>query len=152
MNVARQLLLVVPLLLTGADAPPRAALAPAAPNDNRVAAGALRQRVLTVALEVREAMWYPDGDTLPGITIKAFAEAGKDASVPGPLLRVPAGSEIRGSLRNALERDTITFYVPARVSRDTTGDLLDRLVVPPGETRELRFSATNPGTYLYRAT
>jgi manganese oxidase len=152
MNAARQLLLVLPLFLTGAGAARRPALRPAAPNDNRVAAGVLRERVLTVALEVRQTMWHPDGDTLPGMTIKAFAEAGKDPSVPGPLLRVPAGTEIRGSLHNALERDTITFYVAARVSRDATADVLDSVVVPPGENRDLRFSATTPGTYLYRAT
>ena len=121
------------------------------PNDNRVAAGTLREGVLTVALEVRQTIWYPDGDTLPGMTIKAFAEAGKDASVPGPLLRVPAGTQIRGSLHNALDRDTIRFLIAARVSRDATADQLDRVVVPPGETRELRFNATTPGTYLYRA-
>jgi FtsP/CotA-like multicopper oxidase with cupredoxin domain len=152
LNSARQLVLVLPLLLTGAGAPPQATLSRAAPNDNRVAAGVLREGVLTIALEVRQTMWYPDGDTLPGMNIKAFAESGKDASVPGPLLRVPAGTEIRGSLRNALDRDTISFYVAARVSRSATTDQLDRILVPPGETRELRFSANTPGTFLYRAT
>ena len=151
MNVVRHLFVVLPLLLTGTGPAPQAALPRAAPNDNRVAAGVLRDGVLTIALEVRQAMWHPDGDTLPGMTIEAFAEAGKEASVPGPLLRVPAGSEIRGSLRNALGRDTITFYVAARLSRDATADRLDSLVVPPGETRELRLSAATPGTYLYRA-
>ena len=86
------------------------------------------------------------------MTIKAFGEAGKAASVPGPLLRVPAGAQIRGSLRNALDRDTITFYVAARVSRVATADQLDSLVVPPGETRDFRFTAATPGTYLYRAS
>ena len=83
--------------------------------------------------------------------IEAFAEAGKDASVPGPLLRVPVGSEIRGSLRNTLGRDTITFYVAARISREAAADQLDSIIVPPGETRDLRISATTAGTYLYRA-
>ena len=148
---ARQLLLVLPLILTGAGAAPQLALPRAAPNDNRVAAGVFRDGVLAVALEVRQTMWHPDGDTLPGMTIEAFAEAGKDASVPGPLLRVPAGSEIRGSLRNTLKRDTITFYVAARVSRVSAADQLDSTIVLPGETRDLRIVATIPGTYLYRA-
>ena len=152
MNSARRVPLVLSLLLVGVVAALQPAIPTAAPNDNRVAAGVLRDGVLTVALEVRQTMGHPDGDSLPGMTIKAFAEAGKDASVPGPLLRIPAGTDVRGSLRNALERDTITFYVPARVSRDATADHLDTLVVPPGETRDLRFSATTPGTYLYRAT
>ena len=152
MSSARPLLLVLLLLLTGIGAPPRRALERASPNDNRVSAGVLREGVLTVALEVRQAMWHPDGDTLPGMTIEAFGESGKEASVPGPLLRVPAGTEIRGSLRNALERDTVTFYVAARVSRDATADQLDAVAVPPGETRDLRFRAMTPGTFLYRAT
>ena len=152
MSSARPLLLVLPFLLTGSGAPGWPALDRASPNDNRVSAGVLREGVLTVALEVRQAMWHPDGDTLPGMTIEAFAESGQEASVPGPLLRVPAGTEIRGSLRNALERDTVTFYVAARVSRDATADQLDAVVVPPRETRDLRFRATTPGTFLYRAT
>lgn len=151
MSAARQLGLLLLLQVTGADVAPPLALPLAAPNDNRVAAGVLRDGVLAVALEVRQTTWHPDGDTLPGMTIEAFAEAGKDASVPGPLLRVPAGTEVRGSVRNALARDTITFYVAARVSRDAAADQLDSLVVPPGEARDLRFSATTPGTYLYRA-
>lgn len=151
MNVARRLLSLFPLLLSGAGAIPQAALPQAAPNDNRVTAGVLRGGVLTIALEVRQAIWHPDGDTLPGMGIEAFAEAGKDPNVPGPLLRVPAGSEIRGSLRNRLGRDTITFYIPGRLSRDAAGERLDSLIVPPGEMRELRLDAATPGTYLYRA-
>jgi FtsP/CotA-like multicopper oxidase with cupredoxin domain len=151
MNHARRLLLVLPLLFAGGGVASRLALPRAIPNDNRVAAGSLRDGVLTIALEVRQAMWYPDGDTLPGMTIDAFAEAGKEASVPGPLLRVPAGSEIRGSLHNALERDAITFYVAARVGRNATADRLDSIIVPAGETRDIRISAATPGTYLYRA-
>lgn len=152
LNTARQLSLVLPLLLTGAGAATQTGLARATPNDNRVAAGVLRNGVLTVALEVRQTIWHPDGDSLPGMPIKAFAEAGKNPSVPGPLLRVAAGIEIRGLLRNTLDRDTVRFYVAARVSRDAPADQLDAVIVPPGETRDLRFNATAPGTYLYRAT
>jgi FtsP/CotA-like multicopper oxidase with cupredoxin domain len=120
-------------------------------NDNRRAAGIFRDGVLTVALEAREATWYPDGDQLPGTSVEAFGEIGGSPSVPGPLLRVAAGTEIRGSLRNSLPRDTITFYVPAKLSRDTPSDQLDSLIVPPGAVRPLQISAMRPGTYLYRA-
>ena len=130
---------------------PRSPLVRAEANDNRRAAGTVRDGVLTVALEAREATWYPDGDQLPGTSIEAFGEIGRNPSVPGPLLRVPAGTEIRGSLRNALPRDTITLYVPATLRGDTPSDQLDSLIVPPGEVRPLRISAMQPGTYLYRA-
>ena len=109
MATARQLLIVLSVLVTTAGVPPRRNFVLAAPNDNRVAAGSLRDGVLTIALEVRQATWHPDGDQLPGMNIEAFAEVGKDASVPGPLLRVPLGTAIRASLRNALPTDTITF-------------------------------------------
>jgi hypothetical protein len=55
-------------------------------NDNRRPAGTLRDGVLTISLEVREAMWFPDGDQLPGTTVEAFGEVGTNASVPGPLV------------------------------------------------------------------
>ena len=43
-------------------------------NDNRRAAGTLRDGVLTVHLEVRDVDWRPDGDEAPGIVVRAFAE------------------------------------------------------------------------------
>ena len=150
MITVRRLLLVLPLLLTETRAVPQQSVPLAVANDNRSPAGILRDGILTVALEVRQTMWHPDGDTLPGLSTEAFAEVGKNASVPGPLLRVPAGTEIRGSLRNALDQ-TITLYIAARVSRAAPLAQLDSVVVPPGETRDLRFAATTPGTFLYRA-
>src|SRR5215211_2594893 len=119
-------------------------------NDNRRAAGTVRDGVLTIGLEARQATWYPDGNQKPGTSIEAFGEVGGSPTVPGPLLRMPAGTEIRASLRNSLS-DTITFYVPAKLSRATYADHLDSLVVPPGEIRLLRVRAMEPGTYMYRA-
>ena len=140
------------MLVTGAGAFLHgSALTRADANDNRRAVGTLRDGVLTVALEARVATWHPDGDQLPGTSVEAFGEVGRNPSVPGPLVRVPAGTEIRASLRNSIEGDTITFYIPARLSRGAPPDQLDSLVVPPGETRPLRITATRPGTYLYRA-
>jgi FtsP/CotA-like multicopper oxidase with cupredoxin domain len=97
--------------------------------------------VLRLELEAKLAVWHPDGDSLPGIAIETFAERGKRPRVPGPLVRVPVGTEIRASVRNALERDTLTLHFPGA----------DSLVVPPGRKRELRTRATAPGTFLYRA-
>jgi hypothetical protein len=53
-------------------------------NDNRSSAGTLRGDVLTLRLEARQVEWRPEGDSRPGIVLRAFAEAGKPASVPGP--------------------------------------------------------------------
>jgi FtsP/CotA-like multicopper oxidase with cupredoxin domain len=152
MVIPHKLSVGIVILVTSASAFPHGSSpVRAEANDNRRAAGTFRNGVLTVALEVRAATWYPDGDQLPGASVEAFGEVGKTPSVPGPLLRVPAGTQIRASLRNSLPRDTITFYLPAKLSRNAPSDQLDSLVVPPGADRPLRISSTRPGTYLYRA-
>ena len=114
----------------------------ALPNPNTAPAGGLRGGVLRIDLEAKLANWHPDGDSLPGIAVEAFAERGKRPQVPGPLVRVPRATEIRASVRNSLPRDTVTFHFPAA----------DSLVIPPGQRRELRVRAATPGTFLYRAT
>jgi FtsP/CotA-like multicopper oxidase with cupredoxin domain len=122
----------------------------AMPNDNRAAAGTLRDGVLDVSLEAKPAMWHLDGDSLPGLQVEAFAEPGRPPSAPGPLIRVPQGTTIRARIRNTLERDTLTFVVPANLAGpERTG--LDSVVVPAGETRELTVLAARPGNYAYRA-
>ena len=58
-------------------------------NDNRTPAGVLRNGVLTISLDATLATWHPDGDSLPGLDIEAFAEVGRPPSAPGPLIRIP---------------------------------------------------------------
>ncbi|MDF1504224.1 hypothetical protein PYV61_14820, partial [Roseisolibacter sp. H3M3-2] len=81
----------------------------ARPNDNRVAAGAMRGDTLALRLEARLAEWHPDGDDAPGATVQAFAEAGGAAWIPGPLVRVRAGTPVHVTLRNALA-DTLVVH------------------------------------------
>ena len=134
-----------------ASAAGSAASGRAAANDNRRPAGSLRDGVLTIRLEAREAEWHPDRDADPGIRVHAFAEEGKQPLVPGPLIRVPEGTEIRAFVHNALSRGALTVRglstrgVPGRGGRDTPRIL-------PGATREVRFVAGAPGTYHYSAT
>jgi FtsP/CotA-like multicopper oxidase with cupredoxin domain len=127
----------------------------AVPNDNRVPAGALQGGVLSLSLEAQLAAWHPDGDSLPGLTVEAFGEAGRAPSAPGPFVRVPVGTELRFRVRNTLERDTLTFYVPARIAdvpgETSAGAALDSAVLAPGKAHELRVRATRPGSYLYYA-
>lgn len=152
MRLSRDLLLLsLALLLRSGDGRGRWALPVAEPNDNRTPAGTVRDGVLTISLEATLATWYPDGDSLPGMPIEAFAESGKRPSVPGPLLRVTAGTEIRVVMRNSLERDTLTFYVPARIADATKGGGLDSIVLAPGDAGELRVRAERSGNYLYHA-
>ncbi len=117
----------------------------AQPNPNTTAAGRLDRGVLRIDLEAKLAMWHPDGDSLPGIEVETFAERGRRPQVPGPLVRLSAGTEIRARVRNSLDRDTLTFHFPGAGAADS-------LMIPPGQTRELRVRAARPGTFLYRAT
>ena len=124
----------------------------ALPNDNRVAAGALRGRELTVHLEARLAMWHPDGDDAPGALLPAFAEEGRAPEIPGPLIRVPAGTNIVVSVRNTLPRDTLVV----RGLHDRAGALVAAaqagISLAPGELRTLHFRLETPGTYYYWGT
>src|SRR5262245_53396466 len=76
-------------------------------NDNTASAGVLKDSVLTIHLEVREGEWHPDRDSDRGIAVRAFAEQGKAALVPGPLIRVAEGTEIHAFIHNPLSRGTL---------------------------------------------
>ena len=129
-----------------AAAPERAAI-----NDNRQAAGTLRDGVLAVHLEVREVDWRPDRDDDPGIVVRAFAERGKRASVPGPLIRVREGTTIHARVTNPLPRGTLVIRGLSTRGRAASGTS-DTLQVAAGATREVRFEAGTPGTYYYSGT
>jgi manganese oxidase len=117
-------------------------------NDNRRPAGRLSGRVLTLRLEVRAGLLQPEEDDGPGVPALAFAEVGRKLEVPGPLIRVPQGTEIRVSVHNPLTDSTLTVYgLHARPAARDSG-----LRIRPGETREVRFGAGTPGTYYYWGT
>jgi manganese oxidase len=120
-------------------------------NDNRIRAGMLHEGVLTVRLEAREGEWHPDRDSAPGIVVRAFAEQGKPLRIPGPLIRVPEGTEVHAFVTNAFAHGILVMHnlsprgVPVRADADTVQIL-------PGATREVRFAAGAPGTYYYWGT
>jgi FtsP/CotA-like multicopper oxidase with cupredoxin domain len=116
------------------------------PNDNRSPAGVMRRDTLELDLEVRMGTWRPEGETGPAIEVAAFAERGKAARIPGPLIRVATGTMIAATITNALPDSTIAVHGLTSHSRPA-----DSLVLRPGETKEVRFAAGAPGTYLYRA-
>src|SRR5215207_8853077 len=55
-------------------------------SENRQPAGRLVDGVLTVRLEARNGMWYPEGRKSIGLPVAAFAEEGKPVQNPGPLV------------------------------------------------------------------
>lgn len=152
----RALLAMLPIgMLTATQAPDTVRRVSAAPervhaNDNRASAGALRGTTLTLRLEARLAMWFPDGDNAPGASIPSFAEEGRSAQIPGPMIRVRAGTTVDASVRNTLA-DTLRLYgLHTRVSGAAVSD--SAIVLAPGERRAVRMTLSAPGTYLYWGT
>src|SRR5829696_4449215 len=114
----------------------RHAVAPAdrvVPNDNRVAAGVLRDGVLTLHLEARDGLWLPDGKDGPSVTLPMFAEVGHAPQNPGPLIRVPAGTTIRVSVRNSYRGSALVL----RGLHTRPGSMDDTVQVGAGTTRQI---------------
>lgn len=143
------LLALLTLTAAAASASVRFLRAPADPlqialNDMRKPAGELRDGVLAVQLEAREGDWRPGGRDGPVLRVAAFAEAGKSMQNPGPLLRVPAGTEVRGTVRNALEVPLTVYGLGT-----ARGVQADSVLIAAGATHEFRFVAVDPGLYYY---
>lgn len=134
-----------------------AGLEVAAEQDHRTAAGRSVEGVLHVSLEAREAAWYPWGPDGQGLRAHVFAEAGRPASVPGPMIRVAAGTPVRLTLHNTFADTLLVRGLNARGGRGGPGApggalaglIGDSVVVPPGATTEVSFTPDAPGTYAY---
>ena len=137
-------------------------ITPATCNDNRVSAGTLTNGVLSVHLEARQALWYPNEAGKSHLVVSAFAEEGNVPQIPGPFLRVPVGVEVSATIRNSLDH---TIYVHGLSSRSetstqltpltdptTTADAAATLEVPVGAVREVRFKSGAAGSYYYWAS
>jgi FtsP/CotA-like multicopper oxidase with cupredoxin domain len=147
----------------------------ALPNDNRQPAGSLRDGVLQIDLVARPARWEGEkSDMAPGattptvISVLGFSEEGGSVMIPGPLIRVPQGTEVRVRLRNAIPAGyPIGFPGPGQRQpgmRSVADDVLivrglragtaadDVLRVPRGQVGEVRYRADVPGTFFYWAT
>jgi FtsP/CotA-like multicopper oxidase with cupredoxin domain len=112
-------------------------------NDNRRAAGTLAGNTLTVRLEARTGMWYPEGPQGRGVEVAAWSEPGKPLLAPGPLVRAKQGTSIHAILKNSLDRRiTLLGFSASHAPGDS-------IMVEPGATREVTFVAGAPGTYFY---
>ena len=132
-------------LAAGSATRPQFAAEDVIPNDNRIGAGELRDGVFHVQLEARKGTFHPRGKDGPGFEIEALGEVGGSLSTPAPLIRVPAGTEVRVSVRNTLDRPLLVRGLHDRTLA-TPPPAVD---IAPGETWEVRFRATVPGTYFY---
>jgi len=138
-------------LTSGATVAP-ATLPVVQPNSNTARAGIVRDGVLEVALDAREAAWRINGAGRTPMTIDAFSEPGKPPLIPGPFVRTVRGTRIRFSVHNALPLP-LTFFVPAAIhGGPDRPDAMDSVVIAPGAVDTLSTAAGDPGNYLYRAT
>ncbi len=126
---------------------PTSVLEQAVPNDNRVAGGHIGTGALALSLEARWAGWRPDAGVDSAVTVMAFAEPGGPPRIPAPLLRAEQGTDIRVRIRNTFVDSTLTVH---GLRAGTVGT--DTVHIPPGATREIRYTAGQPGTYLYWGT
>src|ERR1700686_4197430 len=116
-------------------------------NDNRHPAGTLRGGRLELKLDMVNAQWFPEGDSGVSVTMQAFAEDGRAPTVPGPMIRVPEGTEIQITLHNSLDAEVIVHGLHNRPARTD-----DVVTIPAGATCEVTFQSGIPGTYFYWAT
>jgi manganese oxidase len=146
------LLVAAPLLQDALVAsPPRVPLprpvanAPmAAINQNVVSAGRLSNGTLTVALDVVEAAWQPEGPGDAVVRVLALAEVGKAPQVPGPLLRAPVGTTLQLTLRNRSDSAVmLSGFRPGLSAADDTVHLA------AGASRELTVRLDAVGAFPY---
>lgn len=144
-------------------------------NDNREPAGVMRDGIIELDLVARPARWHGERSDLDPnapdptiVEVLGFSEENGPVTIPGPLIRVPQGTEIRVRVRNSIpERYPLGLPGPAlreRGMRSFADDVLvvhglrpgsasdDVLRVPRGEVGEVRYRADVPGTYFYWAT
>lgn len=136
-------LLAVPAAGAAAQTAP---LPVAQPNDNRRPAGTLERGTLTLRLEAVMARWFPEGPSGPARDVQLFQEEGRAPQVPGPMIRVPAGTDIRVTISNRL---AMALKVRGLIAHP--GDANAITEIAAGASRELKFDADHPGTYLYWA-
>ena len=113
-------------------------------NSNQTPAGRFAEGQLTIRLEAAMGEWYPEENDGPALKVAAFREEGRPLSTPGPLLRVPEGTEINATVYNRLDQPLTVHGLQGR-----PGDAKEILIVPSGESRAIHFLAGAPGTYFY---
>jgi FtsP/CotA-like multicopper oxidase with cupredoxin domain len=119
-------------------------------DDNVRPAGTLHAGVLSLGLDTRLGIWRPDGDDAPGATVPAFAEVGRQLQIPGPLIRVPSGTEVVVMVTNSVPGSVLTLH--GLVSRPVPAGAPDSVQVTAGASREVRFRVDAPGTFYYWGT
>jgi FtsP/CotA-like multicopper oxidase with cupredoxin domain len=137
-SISRRRVLASTALALAAWTMPRRALA-ASPV---AATGPDGFRVLTA----RPASVALAGPKQPATPVWSF-----DGTIPGPLLRVRRGDELRVRFRNGLPEPSTIHWHGVRVPNAMDGTALVQRPVPPGDSFDYRFTPPDAGTFWYHA-
>jgi len=116
-----------------------------ATHDNVRSAGRLDGGILELSLWAGIGGWQPEGPPLAAKRVAAFGETGGPLSIPSPLVRVPQGTAVHAIVRNTLASPLLLRGFCDRSSPCSPA------IIAPGETRDLRFVSSEPGTFHYWA-
>src|ERR1700687_73715 len=162
MLACRHALRAIGLVVASTIAAVGQTIPPASANDNRTPAGILRNGVLNLHLEMRQAVWYPEEEGKAHLIVSAFAEEGHTPQIPGPMVRVPEATEIAARIHNLLDHTIYIHGLSPRTetnaaSQTRTGstpnnEAADALESAAGAVREVRFKSGPPGSYYYWAS
>src|ERR1700730_10639381 len=92
-------------------------------------------------------------ETAPdGVTVLRASRAGFNGAVPGPVIRVRRGDEVKVRLINGLDESTMLHWHGVRVPNAMDGGVpLTGTLVAPGASFDYRFPVPDAGTFWYRA-
>jgi manganese oxidase len=114
-------------------------------HDNLRPAGRVQGGVLLLSIWAGEGRWYPQGPDGRVRTAAAFGEDGGPLSIPSPLVRVAAGTQVRATVRNTLHDP---LYLHGLCDRPACAPI----AIPAEATREVQFALSAPGTFHYWAS
>jgi FtsP/CotA-like multicopper oxidase with cupredoxin domain len=135
-------------------------------EDYREGVGEVVDGVLQVRMVAQEVDWQPRGDGTPILKAYAFSVGDGPPRMPGPMIRVQAGTPVEVSVTNELDRTVVlrgltdrtpTPDDPASGESDQGGPLPpeglrdEGLRLEPGESGSVRFTPSTPGSFIYYA-
>jgi FtsP/CotA-like multicopper oxidase with cupredoxin domain len=103
--------------------------------------------LLTTALPGSAVLAQSDG-----FRVLRARETGYDGTVPGPILRLRRGEELKVRLINETATPTAIHWHGVRAPNAMDGSPLTQKPVPPGGSFDYRFSPPDAGTFWYRAS
>jgi FtsP/CotA-like multicopper oxidase with cupredoxin domain len=107
-------------------------------------AGALSDGILRLQLEIRKGQWHPEADDGIALSVYAFGEVGHSLQNPGPLIRVPQGTDVRVSIRN-----TLAVPITVRGLWDPSGGHDQGVRIASGAVEQVAFKAETVGLRFY---